>query len=103
MPTSAGRLRRSLGARQGVSVVMDSVESVKAASGARVRSRCASVFFALASLAALRVKKKSMTQILMQARQELDVTLCLATSVMLLNLHTCTTAYGIRQTAEVEG
>jgi hypothetical protein len=43
MPTSAGRLRRSLGARQGVSVVMDSVESVKAASGARVRSRCASV------------------------------------------------------------
>jgi hypothetical protein len=56
------------------------------------------------------VKKKSMTQILMQARQELDVTLCVATSVMLLNLHTCTTAYGkrhtangIRQTAEVEG
>jgi hypothetical protein len=43
MPTSAGHLRRSLGARQGVSVVMDSVESVKAASGARVWSRCASV------------------------------------------------------------
>jgi hypothetical protein len=43
MPTSAGRLRRSLGARQGVLVVMDLVESVKAASGARVRSRCASV------------------------------------------------------------
>jgi hypothetical protein len=43
MPTSAGCLRRSLGARQGVSVVMDLVESVKVASGARVRSRCASV------------------------------------------------------------
>jgi hypothetical protein len=46
----AGRLWRSLGVRQGVSVVTDSVESVKAASGARVRSRCASVSWGMAWL-----------------------------------------------------
>jgi hypothetical protein len=40
MPTSAGRLRRSLGASWGVSIVTESGESVKAAKGARVRRRC---------------------------------------------------------------